>query len=199
MEDMLRFEALIELVRSRRTVRGYHRDKEVPEGYIRAVLDTARWAPSGANSQPWEFVVIRDPAMRQRIVSLFLKQCRDKDEMELAVRGGRRGSATGFKNAPVFVLVLGDPRVNEAFPVSTYLEMGQQHFITGLASATLLIHLAAASLGLGSQWVSDSGSPYMSTILKAWLGIPQYLKVYDLLAIGYPVRQPSARPRRPLE
>lgn len=188
-----------ELVRRRRTIRGYDRDRDVPEEYIQKILDIARWAPSGGNGQPWEFIVIRDPEMRQRIVDLWVKQNQTKIEMERAVRGkaGRMGG--GFRNAPVYIVVVGDPRVDQCYPIRTREEKGNQHYISGLASAVLLIHLAATSLGVGSQWVSDANSPYMSTMLKAWLGIPDNLRIYELIPIGYPVRHPEAPPRRSTE
>src|SRR5918996_5808712 len=55
----------------------------------------------------------------------------------------------------------------------------------GLANATLLIHLTAASLGLAAQYVSDANSPYMETMLKVLLRIPEPLRVYHLVPIGY--------------
>lgn len=197
---MVGIEELLELARARRTVRGYQQ-KDVPREYIEKILEVARWAPSGGNSQPWEFVVITDASMRRRVVDLYLKQSEATREMERAVRGDVGGGvgATGFQHAPVFILVLGDHRVNEAFPVQTQQEKGEQHFITGLASATLLIHLAATSLGLASQWVSATGSPYMATILKTWLGIPRDRKVYDMVPIGYPAKLPPPTPRRAVD
>lgn len=197
---MFKIEELLELARARRTVRGYL-DKDVPQELIDRILDVARWAPSGANSQPWEFVVIRDPQMKQRIFELFEKQSQIGKEIETAGRGSTTTSMgmTGFLHAPVWVLVLGDRRVNESFPVQTQHDTGEQHFISGLASATLLIHLAATSLGLASQWVSSTGSTYVSTLVKSWLGIPQHLKLYDMIPIGYSSKAPKAPPRRSLE
>ncbi len=198
---MLDIDGLYELAKTRRSIRGFDFDegKDVPDTDIQKILEIARWAPSGGNGQPWEFLVIRDLEMRHKIVDLFLKQLEPKREMEFAIRGERNIRSPGFKNAPVFIIVLGDPRVNEAYPVRTREEKGFQHFITGLASATLLIHLSVAALGLASQYVSDASSPYMATMLKAYLGIPDHLKVYELIPIGYvktPVRIP---PRRSLE
>ncbi|MCL4466729.1 MAG: nitroreductase family protein [Chloroflexi bacterium] len=187
-----------ELVRERRTIRGYRKDQDVPEEYILKILDIARWSPSGGNGQPWEFIVIRDAEMRRRIADLYVKQAQDKIEMERAVRGKVGQIGGGFRNAPVYIVVVGDPRVNNSYPIRTREDKGNQHFISGLASATLLIHLAAAALGLGSEWVSDSGSPYMSTMLKVWLGIPDELRIYELVPIGYPVGIPDAPPRRSL-
>jgi nitroreductase len=60
------FRALIE---QRRSIRGYDESHEVPDEAIRTILDCARWAPSGGNGQPWEFIVseTRQPGTRLRI------------------------------------------------------------------------------------------------------------------------------------
>jgi hypothetical protein len=55
-----------------------------------------------------------------------------------------------------------------------------------------------ASLRLGSQWISNMISPYMSTMLKSWLGIPRELRIYDMFGIGYPAAAPWPTQRRSL-
>ncbi len=115
------------------------------------------------------------------------------------MRGAVKMTGAGFKDAPVYILVVGDPRVNESYPIRTREEKGFQHLITGLANCVLLIHLAAASLGLASQYVSDASSPYMGTMLKAHLGVPDNLKTYELIPIGYPKKPLPPTPRRPLQ
>jgi hypothetical protein len=128
-----------------------------------------------------------------------LKQLIDKREMDLAVRGTAKMTGDGFRHAPVHIVILGDPRVKEAYPIRTKLEKAESHFITGLANATLLIHLAATSLGLASQYVSDANSPYMETMLKVLLQIPEPLRIYHLVPIGYAKGLVAAPPRRELE
>lgn len=189
---------LLKVMRSRRSIRGFDKTQPVSEDAVEYLLDCARWAPSGGNGQPWEFIVIRDAQMRHRIADLYLKQHEMKREMEQAARGIIRMTGSGFRNAPVFILVLGDPRVNQCYPIRTILEKGEQHFITGLASATYAIHLAAASLGLASQYVSDVSSPYMQTMLKVWLKIPDPLRIYEMAPVGFPIRRLNPTPRRPL-
>ncbi len=51
-------EAFLEFLRSRRSIRRFQ-GKEVPQDLLLKVLDTARWAPSSKNRQPWEFIVVR--------------------------------------------------------------------------------------------------------------------------------------------
>jgi nitroreductase len=186
------------LVEQRRSIRGYDEKREVSDETIRMILNCARWAPSGGNGQPWEFVIVRERATRHKIADYYLKQMEQKREMDMAVRGTAKMTGDGFRHAPVHIVILGDPRVKEAYPIRTKLEKAESHFITGLANATLLIHLAAVSLGLASQYVSDANSPYMETMVKALLKIPEPLRIYHLVPIGFAKSQVAAPPRRAL-
>src|SRR5512145_963506 len=195
----MKIDDLRTLVERRRGIRGYDESRQVSDAMVKTILDCARWAPSGGNGQPWEFIVVMDKQTRHKIADIYLKQLIDKREMDMAVRGTAKMTGDGFRHAPVHIVVLGDPRVKEAYPIRTKLEKAESHFITGLANATLLIHLAAASLGLASQYVSDANSPYMETMLKALLGIPEPLRIYHLVPIGYAKGPVAAPPRRMLE
>jgi len=195
----MKIDDLYALVQRRRSIRGYDESRPVSDEAITAILDCARWAPSGGNGQPWEFIVVRDQATRHKIADYYLRQLEQKREMDLAVRGTAKMTGDGFRRAPVHIFILGDPRVKDAYPIRTKLEKAESHFITGLANATLLIHLAATSLGLASQYVSDANSPYMETMLKVLLGIPEPLRIYHLVPIGYAKSQVGAPPRRTLE
>jgi nitroreductase len=196
---MMNIDELRQLTIQRRSIRGYDESREVSHEAVLAMLDCARWAPSGGNGQPWEFIIVRDQTTRHRIADIYLKQLEPKREMDLAVRGAARMTGDGFRHAPVHLIILGDPRVKESYPIRTKLEKADSHFITGLANATLLIHLAAASLGLASQYVSDANSPYMETLLKALLKIPEPLRIYHLVPIGYAKGNFATPPRRKLE
>jgi nitroreductase len=195
----MKIDDLRTLVERRRSIRGYDESRQVSDAMVKTILDCARWAPSGGNGQPWEFIVVMDKQTRHKIADIYLKQLIDKREMDMAVRGTAKMTGDGFRHAPVHIVVLGDPRVKEAYPIRTKLEKAESHFITGLANATLLIHLAAASLGLATQYVSDANSPYMETMLKALLGIPEPLRIYHLVPIGYAKGPVAAPPRRMLE
>lgn len=192
-------EQLYNLFYSRRSIRGFDRTKDVPDETVEKIIDMARLSPSGGNGQPWEFIVIRDAEIKNKIGELYMRQLQEKIELEKAVRGFVKMFNDGFKHAPVLILVIGDPRVNKSYPVRAILDKAERHFVTGLANATYAIHLAARAFGLGSQYVSDAGSHYMSEMLKLMLGIPDEFKVYELVPIGYPVKSPDPTPRRSLE
>jgi nitroreductase len=195
----MEYEAFLELVRTRRSIRSFKADP-VPDEYVERIIEAARFAPSGANSQPWEFIVIKDRETKDKIVAMVTEQGEAGRKVE-AVREedvrfpGTQGPARepGYKNAPVFIIVCGDPRTKEAYPLFTTLTRGDSHFASGLASAFLYMTLAATTLGLGSQWVSATGSPLVKPLVKQLLDIPHELEIYDMLVLGYAAAQPRER------
>ncbi len=196
---MMDYDSFLALVKARRSTRAFKTDL-IPDGDVDKIMEAARFAPSGGNSQPWEFIVVKDRETRDRIVALVADQgemtrkvelTREEDLRFPGVTGPAR--APGFKDAPVFILVCGDPRTKEAYPLLTVLTRGDSHYASSLASAFLCMTLAATALGLGSQWVSATGSPFAAPLLKNLLSIPQELTVYDMMAVGYAAAPPRER------
>src|SRR5687768_12375284 len=60
------YDMLLNLVKTRMSVRKFRPDP-IPEDTIDKILEVARWAMSGANSQPWEFVVVTDPEIKKQL------------------------------------------------------------------------------------------------------------------------------------
>jgi nitroreductase len=203
-EGNMEIDQFIELLKSRRSIRAYKPDP-IPDEYIQKIIEAARWAPSGGNSQPWEFIVIKKKELKDRIADLFIKSLVLVREAELTREKEMRVPAVvremrepGFKNAPVLILLCGDPRVNEAFPLVVFQKYGHEVFISNLASAFLCMQLAAKTLGLGSQWVSAAGS-FIEDDLKELLNIPKGVEIYDMMAVGYPAYQLGPRSPRKIE
>jgi nicotinate-nucleotide--dimethylbenzimidazole phosphoribosyltransferase len=196
-------DAFLEVARRRRSIRsGFMEDVAVPDSHVEAILEAARWAPSAGNSQPWEFIVIRDRKTRYKIADLFKAQLKDKTEMEHVGRGKASHFSSGldFKHAPVHVIVLGDPRTIECFPVRTKLDKWESHFYGSMANSILQMMLAAEVLGLSSIYVSDVASPYFSVMLRALLGVPDPLVIYHLIPLGFAEKSRTiSHPRRALE
>ena len=99
----------------------------------------------------------------------------------------------GFATAPVFIVVCGDLRTKEAYPLIATLHQGRLIFASSLANAYLYMHLAATTLGLGSQWVTATNNPFEQNRIKELLGIPKELEVYDMMVVGYPESEPGPR------
>src|SRR6184192_1030159 len=60
------YDMLLKLVKTRHSVRKFKPDP-IPDDTIEKILEVARWAMSGANSQPWEFIVVTDPKIKKEL------------------------------------------------------------------------------------------------------------------------------------
>ena len=193
------YEGFLKLVKTRRSIRSFKTDL-IPDEYVERIIEAARWAPSGANSQPWEFIVVKDKGIKDRIVDIVNEHSEYSRKVELTREEDLRFPGVsgpvqepGYKNAPVFIILCGDPRTKEAYPLLTLLTRGDSHFTSGLSSAFLYMALAATTLGLGSQWVSATGNPFVKCLLRELLAVPEKLEIYDMLVLGYPASQPKPR------
>lgn len=193
------YESLLELVKKRRSTRRF-RPEPIPDEYVDKIIEAARWAPSAANSQPWEFIVVKNGELKQKMAQ-FIKEDRVfTQKMELtrepALRfPGQLGTVErfGFEDAPVFIILCGDTRTTEAFPVHVTLQRRQSNFDSSLANAFLYMQLAAITLGLGAKWVSATRNLFVECLIKDLLRIPEELQIYETMAVGYPAAEPRPR------
>jgi nitroreductase len=61
----------LELMRCRRSIRNF-KPNPIPADYITKILDAAHYAMSGGNCQPWEFIVVKDPETKRKIVDAYI-------------------------------------------------------------------------------------------------------------------------------
>ncbi|MDF1552245.1 MAG: nitroreductase family protein [Deferrisomatales bacterium] len=197
------YDAFLELVKARRSVRRYKPDPVADED-IEKIVEAARWAPSGFNSQLWEFVVVRKPELRRQIGSIIgearQRLFKGKAPTPNSENGPPQKIDVGWQEAPVFMLVFGDTRVrplSHVPPVRTDDEKWTAVFYASLAVAFQHAALAAVSLGLGSQWMSAVQVPDVEAKIKDMLGVPEPLKIFDMLVLGYPEAMPPEKKMRP--
>jgi nitroreductase len=195
----MNYDGFLELVQKRRTIRSFKPDM-VPDELIDKIIEAARWAPSGANSQPWEFIVVKNPELKDGIVKIFKEGDILAYRMELTREPQLRlplynkpPQTPAFATAPVFIVMCGDPRTKEAYPLRDGSYRGQSNYLSSLAGACLYIHLAAATLGLGAKWITATGIPFEQCLIKDLLKIPGELEIYETIAIGYPAQEPKPR------
>lgn len=193
------FEHLINILHARRSIRQF-RSTPISDETIRLLLDAVRFTPSAGNAQPWEFIVVRDEEKKKQIGDIYLTQLEQKNRLEMLrppefrFFGAEPPPLTaGFINAGLLIVVIGDPRVNDAYPLRTKTDKGSQHFISSLSNVVVTLHYAAAALGLASQYLSDTGSPEMELYLKDLLGIPEPYRAYETVCIGEADMKPSSR------
>ena len=70
------YKDLMSIVRNRVTVRKFDEKFKVPDDHYRLIIDAARHAPSGANAQPWHFIVVKDANIKKNISEYFVKEQR---------------------------------------------------------------------------------------------------------------------------
>ncbi len=197
------YDSLLELVKTRRSIRRFKPDP-IPDEYVDKIIEVARWAPSGFNMQPWEFVVVKKPDLKNRIVesvNAYWAQAKSMEGTRESWQGkpwktsGVLDAGMDFTTAPVFIILFGDTRTKAGLPMGVRYDSNRCRliFISGLASAFLYMHLAATTLGLASQWVSTITTPFASCMVKDLLGIPNEMEPYDMMALGYPALRPNPK------
>ncbi|MDZ4246604.1 MAG: nitroreductase family protein, partial [Dehalococcoidia bacterium] len=190
----MEIDSFLGLVRKRRSIRRFKPDP-LPEGSVEKILEAARWAMSGANGQPWEFVVVSDADTREKIIQAYTEGRRHIKIIEQTrVQELRHPyfdcpeTEPSLKYAPVFIVVCADPRALQATVLSSHFYGGEggpmATFYKNMANATQLICFAAAALGLGTQWVSVNAT--WEAQVKSLLKIPQVIAVHTIVPVGYP-------------
>jgi nitroreductase len=190
-------------------------DRAVDNAVLARILDTARFAPSGSNAQAWRVVVVKNPASRRQLRDSYLRGSRDY--LALAAAGLRPWSPTSDREAEARALAVenvsapGDfaERFDET-PVLLALfadlsmlaaidRDADRYTFAGGASIYPFawnVLLAARNEGLGG--VITTIAIRDEERVKAVLGASDPLALAAIIALGYPVKQPSRLRREPV-
>ncbi|HED66176.1 MAG TPA: nitroreductase family protein [Planctomycetes bacterium] len=183
-EEMLaRAEAMRDELRGRRSVRAFS-DEPIPEGVVEACVEAAGLAPSGANRQPWTFVLVSDAKTKRAI-----REAAEREERELYERRitpewrealaplGTNWEKPFLERAPVLcVLFRHSFDVEEGRKRTNYYTQES----VGIALGFFLAALHRAGLATLTHTPSPMG------FLAELLGRPKGEKPYVLLPIGFP-------------
>lgn len=156
--------ALMDLIEHRHSIRAYL-DRPVEREKIVKCLEAARLAPSASNSQPWHFIVVDEPLLRQRLCD--------------AAWSGVFSVMKFPRQAPVIVAAVASPPGVKLRLGNLFLHTNFNLIDIGIAAEHFV--LQADELGLGTCWMGlfDEGR------VKKNLGIPLGRKVVALLTLGY--------------
>ena len=159
----------LSLAMSRRYSVRAYEDRAVDEETLRTIIEAARIAPSASNRQEWRFVAVRDADARRALAKI----AHDQEFVAQA------------------------PVVLAACAVTDYHKMscGQYCYPIDVAIALEHVALAATDAGLGTCWIGAFDEPQA----KALLGIPENVRVVDLMTLGWPADKPRPKSRLPLE
>jgi nitroreductase len=150
---------------TRRSIRKYT-NKPVEDDKIQKILKAAMYAPSARNTQPWQFIIITERDMLNKI-----KQAHPYANM--------------LAEAPLAILICGD---------KTY-EPHEGYLNTNCSAATQNLLLAAHDLGLGSVWLGVYPRKERMDALTKLFSLPENIIPISLVALGYPDEKKSATGR----
>ena len=170
---------LLELIKGRRSVRRY-KPTPVKDEDLDAILEAARWAPSWANNQCWQFIVVRDPQVRGKLAEALRYKADATNPATSAVR-----------DAPVVIVACAELGKSGCYKGEPLTSKGDWWYMFDTALALQNMTLMAHSLGLGTVHTGWFDAEKAAQILE----VPQNIAVVELVPLGYPDEQPKA-PRR---
>ncbi len=141
-------------------------DKPVEEEKLNAVLEAARLAPSASNRQEWRFVIVRDKEVRSKVAMAA-------------------GQQMFVAQAPVIIAACAETDGH-------LMSCGEACYPIDVAIALDHITLRAVELGLGTCWIGK----FNADEVKKILGIPDEIKVVQLMPLGYPVEPDAIQKKR---
>lgn len=164
----------------------------VPEEELEEVLQAARWAPSGANTQPWDLIMIKNPKLKEKITHIFVEsQQRAKREDREFPYGDDEELRRRFTDPPILIVVCADTRFKKAYPRVGYRE---QILNVSIGAAIQNMMLAANALGLALSW--GTVDTLSRDKLRELLGVPAHIRILEVLQLGFPAKRVLPRFRR---
>ncbi len=166
----------MEIIKTRRSVRKYE-ETPVPDDKLNTVLEAVKWAPSWANTQCWEIIVIKDAAVKQKL------------QATLPPKG--QPAAKAIVQAPVLLAVCGKLESSGYYKSQVTTKFGDW-FMFDLGIACENLCLTATSLGLGTVMVGLFDQDRAKEVLQ----VPAGYELAVLIPLGYPAKETSAPKRR---
>ena len=156
-----------EVVKKRYSVRSYRRDP-VEDHKLQQVLEAVRLAPTAANRQPFEFIVIHTAGKEAELRRIY--------------------DRAWFIQAPVIICGC-------AIPARAWVRQDSKNYCdVDIAIAMDHLVLAATDLGLGTCWVAG----FNPDAAREVLGLPDSVEPIAFTPLGYADDQPGAKKRKPL-
>ena len=182
-EQLMRAKSFLELFRRRRSVREFAA-RPIPPRVLELVLETAGTAPSGANKQPWQFVVVTDPALKRQIRIAAEAEEKESYERRMPQEWLDDLAALGtdwhkefLEIAPALIVMFAVTYVREGEAIRKHYYVKES---VGIAAGFLLAAIHNAGL------VSLTHTPSPMDFLQRILGRPENEKPFLLIPVGYP-------------
>jgi nitroreductase len=166
---------LMRIIKGRRSIRRYQ-DKEISDDVLNQLLEAVRCAPSWANTQCWEIILVKDPASKEKLGEIL---------------GQTNPARKAVIQAPVVLGICGKLKSSGYYKEKVTTKLGDW-FMFDLGLATQNLCLAAHDLGLGTVIVGM----FDHDRTKEVLNVGDDYEVVALVPLGYPAKDAPAPKRR---
>ena len=175
MKEEIRMTDLMNIIKGRRSIRKYQ-DKDISEELLNQILESVQWAPSWANTQCWEVVVVKDAGVKEALAEALPKT---------------NPARKHFTEAPVILVLCGKLGSAGYYKDQVTTKFGDW-FMFDLGLATQNLCLTAHNLGLGTviTGLFDQGKA------GEILGVPEGYELVSMIPVGYPAHDSKAPKRR---
>lgn len=170
---------VLKTIRTRRSIRVY-KSEQIEEAALQQILEAARYAPSGCNTQPWHFTVIQNREVIHHI-NTTAKEVMALQENDFVKRAGQNPDFDITYQAPTLIVVSGR---QDAVTPRTDCDAAIQNML-----------LAAESLHIGSVWLGFVTFCFMKPGEAKKIGVPDGYEPYYGVALGY--KGMEAQPEAP--
>lgn len=168
-------DSIAAIIRKRVSCRKFN-DQTPTRETIDNLIQTAVWAPSGSNNQPWRFVVITDKAKLKAYSDAakqgWLKNFENATYIQQYEKWLKNPAYNIFYNAPALIVIYGD---SSSYWHAYDCSMVAQN-----------INLLAEEAGLGCCWIGLAHNVLAEPAVKQELGIPEQYNLVAPLIVGYP-------------
>lgn len=181
---------LFEAINTTRAMRRLDPDRDVSDADLLTIIEAATKAPSGGNSQPVRWMVVRDPARRARLGEIY-RDC------WLPVREMYRASTPSPDMGRVLSSAdhLGEHMGDAPAIIIPCSREGPGHAEASVYGAVQNLCLAARALGLGTTLTTVHR--FNEPAVRAVLGIPDDVNTWAMIPVGYPLGRWGEAKRRP--
>jgi nitroreductase len=156
------------LIKTRYSVRAYKPDP-VGDAELKRVLEAARQAPTAANRQPFQLIIISTEGREEDLRKIYDREW--------------------FTQAPLVICACGLPGG------AWTREDNKNYAVVDVSIVMDHLILAATELGLGTCWIAA----FDAAEARAYLGLPDDVEPIAFTPLGYPADQPKPKDRKPLE
>ncbi len=183
---------LHEAIRRRRSIRKYHQ-KPVSREMILAVLGEAGWAPSAHNSQPWRFIIVENPSVKQELAQKMTQAwAADLVHEGYSVDQKRQEERVSrFADASALIVVCMSMEGLRKFSNAERQKTERDLAVESLGAALQTLLLAAYDTGLGACWYCTPA--FCKEMVREVLKIPESVEPSAIVTLGYPAESPQSK------